>query len=66
MKHRQMGQAEGKRDIKDKERVTVVDSPTSGGPGQRLIGSLISLFQCAAEHHSDYFIMLGGSLQTCE
>lgn len=31
-KHRQMGQAEGQRDGKGKERVTVVDSPTGSGP----------------------------------
>lgn len=32
-KHRQMGQAEGQRDGKGKERVTVVDSPTDDSPG---------------------------------
>lgn len=31
-KHRQMAQAEGQRNGKGKERVTVVDSPTGGGP----------------------------------
>ena len=32
-KHRQMGQAEGQRDGKGKERVTAVDSPTGSDPG---------------------------------
>lgn len=32
-KHRQMGEAEGQKDGKAKERVTVVDSPTGSGPG---------------------------------
>lgn len=32
-KHRQMGQAEGQKDGKGKERVTAVDSPTGSGPG---------------------------------
>lgn len=31
-KHRQMGQAEGQKDRKGKEKVTAVDSPTGGGP----------------------------------
>lgn len=66
MKHRQMGQAEGQSNRKEKESITVFDSSVGSSPGQRLIGSVISLFQCAAEHHYDYFIMLGESLQTCE
>lgn len=32
-KHRQMAEAEGQKDGKAKERVTVVDSPTGSGPG---------------------------------